>query len=392
MNKFLKMISLLLIMITLTGCWDKVEINQKSFVSVIGIDAGEDIGKEKELKKLKSNEPFTGMNLKRIHVTFGLPDISKLGPEKGGAAQDVYINSDAYSMQDAINKANTKTSREITFSHMKLLILGSNLLTYPETFKEIVDYLQRQPALDRTMYLAIAQGKAEDYLKYKPTSEKSFENYILGLMESNQRNNTFVVITLNDFLKLLNQNSNSILPSMKMDNDKKELKISGSGIIKDYKLKGFLTNSQTSDLKILRGEFQGGTKVIYREGHPVDITIDGSDRKIKVRSADNKLIFDIDVNLEGQIKNYYAGNQLFSEDVISSIEEDFNTSIRKECEQSVKITQQQSEVDPIGLREHVEKYHPALWKQNKDNWSEAYKNAQINVNINTKVRRIGAIK
>lgn len=392
MNKVFKTISLLLITVTLTGCWDKVEINQKSFVSVIGIDAGEDIGKEKELKKLKSNEPFTGMDLKKIHVTFGLPDISKLGPEKGGAAQDMYVNSDAYSMQDAINKASTKTSREVTFSHIKLLILGSNLLTYPETFKEIVDYLQRQPALDRMMYVSIAQGKAEDYLKYKPATEKSLENYMLGLMENNQRNNTFVVVTLNDFLKLLDQNGNSILPSMEMDKDKKELKISGSGIIKDYRLKGFLTTSQTSNIKILRGEFKGGTKVIYKDGHPIDLTIDGSDRKIKVRSVDNKLIFDIDVNLEGQIKNYYAGNKLFSKGAISSIEEDFNKSIQQECEQTAKITQQQFEVDPIGFREYVEKYHPVIWKQNKKNWSEAYKNAQINVSINTKVRRIGAIE
>ena len=60
--------------------------------------------------------------------------------------------------------------------------------------------------------------------------------------------------------------------------------------------------------------------------------------------------------------------------------------------QVVKLTQQEFEVDPIGIREYVEKFHPAIWKQKKDNWNEVYKNAVINVNIDTNIRRIGVVK
>lgn len=392
MRRIPKVICLLLTTVMLTGCWDKVEIDQKTFVSIMGVDAGDDIGKEKELKKLKPDEPLTSMDLKKIHVTFGSPDVSKLGPEKGGTAKDLYIDSDAYSMQDAIAKASLKSSREIAFSHIKLLVFGSNLLTYPETFKEVVDYLQRQPSLDRMMLLVLAQGRAEEYIKYKPTMEKNIENYMTGLMENTQRNSTIVAITLNDFLKLLDQNGNGILPYISMNKDKNELKVSGSGIIKDYKIKGYLTDSETSNLKILRGNFKGGTKVVYREGHPIDITIDGSERKIKVKNTEKGLVFTIDVNLEGQLKGYSVGKEALSSSFLNSIQQDFNKSIQEECYQVIKITQQQFQVDPIGLREYVEKYHPMIWNQIKNNWGDAYKNAKINVNVDTKVRRIGVIR
>ncbi len=45
-------------MLLLSGCWDKVEIDRRNFISTIAIDPGEDIAKEKELKKLNSVEPF----------------------------------------------------------------------------------------------------------------------------------------------------------------------------------------------------------------------------------------------------------------------------------------------------------------------------------------------
>jgi spore germination protein (amino acid permease) len=39
-------VSLLLVCVLFTGCWDKVDIDNRSFITTIGIDAGEDIGNQ----------------------------------------------------------------------------------------------------------------------------------------------------------------------------------------------------------------------------------------------------------------------------------------------------------------------------------------------------------
>lgn len=389
--KLKKMLPLLLICTVFTGCWDKVEIDKKSLISTMAIDAGEQIGKEKELKGLKPNEPFTAMEIKKIHVTLGTPDISKLGPNKGPTAEDVYIDTDAYSMQDAISKASSKSSRVIGFSHIRLLVLSSELLYHPDTFKEVVDYLQRQPALDREMMVAISKGKAEDYIKYKPKMEKNIENYITGLMDNTTRN-TVLPVSLNDFLTSLNENNNAILPCIDMDKDKKELKISGVGLIKDYRLKGYLEPIETANLEMLRGKASGVKRVIYMDGHPIDASVDSVGKKIRMKNVDDKLVFDIDVDLEGEVKGDYMEKTLYSKDVINSIEQNFDKSIEEECEQVVKITQNEFELDPIGINEYVKKYHPKIWEQKKNNWPETYKNSVINVNVHTKIRRIGVVK
>ncbi|MBI6874055.1 Ger(x)C family spore germination protein [Clostridium aciditolerans] len=390
--KYKKVIIIILSCILLSGCWDKVEIDRRSLISIISVDIGEQAGKEKELKNLSPDEPFTGMDLKKLKVTFGAPDISQLGPDKGGTAKDMYITTDAYSMQDAVNKAALKSSRDISFSHIKLLVLSKDLTTYPEILKEIVDYLQREPSLNRNMYVVISDGKAEEYIKHKPRMEKNIENYISGLIENTTRSTSILPVTLNEFLILLSENGNAMLPRMTIEKDKNELGISGVGIIKDYKYKGDLSAIETANLEMLRGKLKGGRKTIYKNGHPIDVVIDSAGRKISMDNQQGKLTFNIYLDIEGELKDYYVGGEVFSKDMLQSLQQNLNNSVKQECAQVVQITQRELGVDPIGIREYIEKYHPSLWKQIKNNWSEVYSSATINVIVNSNIRRIGVVK
>ncbi|MCH5138992.1 Ger(x)C family spore germination protein, partial [Clostridiaceae bacterium UIB06] len=62
--RFKRIVSLLLICILLNGCWDKVEIDKKSIISIMGVDVGQDICKQKEMaKQLKPDEPYTALEM-----------------------------------------------------------------------------------------------------------------------------------------------------------------------------------------------------------------------------------------------------------------------------------------------------------------------------------------
>lgn len=392
MRRINKILSLLLISILLSGCWDKIEIDRRSLISIISIDLGEQYGKQKELGNLNPNDPFTGMDLRKLRVTFGAPDISQLGPDKGGTAKNMYITVDGYSMQDAVDKAALKSSRDIRFSHTKLLVLSKELTASPEILKEVVDYLQREPSLNRNMYAIVADGTAEEYIKHKTTMEKNIESYISGIVENTTKTSSMLPVTLNEFLVLLSENGNAMLPRMTIEKDKNEMRVAGVGIIKDYKYKGGLSPIETSNLEMLRGKLKGGRKVIYRNSHPIDIVIDGVERKLSVNNEEGRLTFDISLDIEGELKDYYVGTEIFSKDVLKELQKNLNNVVKQECEQVIKLTQRELEVDPIGLREYVEKYHPLIWRQIKDKWATVYSSATINVHVNSNIRRIGVVK
>jgi len=376
----------------LCGCWDSIEIDNRCFISTIGIDVGKDIGKEGDLKAISPKEPFAEREVEKLNVTYGYPDISSLAPTKGGTAEGKFITTPAYSMADAVSMATAKSSRSLDFGHDEIILLSSDILAFPNTIKEVIDYLQRQPTLNRMALVLVADGNVEDYVKYKPDMEKNIGSYLVGLMKNSSTNATILPVTLNQLLILLSENGNALIPRIKLDKAKNELNLSGVAIIKNYTLKGYLNPIETSDLEILRGKLKSGKKMIYMKGHPIDFQIENTERKITVINNKNNIEFHIDILLEGQIKGYTVDDDVFSKEKLDNLEDDFNKSLSEECQKVAQITQIEFGVDPIGFRENIEKYNVALWNKVKGNWSEAYKNAIIKVNVTTHIRRVGVVK
>ncbi|AEB76959.1 spore germination protein [Clostridium botulinum BKT015925] len=379
----------------LTGCWDKVEIERKSFISTIAIDPGKSISKQEEFKKIRSNEIFNESQYKKIDVTFGFPNISELGPTNSGTAKEQIVTTNAFSMQDAINELASKTSRTIYTGHSKLILLSSDIMQYPDIVREIFDFFERQADIDRMTLVLVVNGKAQDYVKFVPTMEKNIEAYISGLMENGNVNSTILPVTLNDVLISLYKDGSVAIPSIEFDKeDKTKLNVSGLALVKNYKLQGYLTPDETSSLDILRGKIKGGKETILKDGHPIEFQIEGMKRKIGIVDASDieKLKFKVDINLEGQLKGYYIGENMFSYGKLNDIQQDFNEVIERKCEKVARIIQEQHTMDLIGLKDYVKKFYPDVYKKVKDNWEKVYKNCNVDVSVNVKARRVGISK
>lgn len=390
-----RVIPLILLCCLLSGCWDKVEINRRAFVSTIVIDVGENIDNQEELKKVKPNEIFKEDEYKKLNITFGIPDISQLGPEKGGSTKEEYIKVEAFSMQDAITELAAKSSRSVDIGQTRLLMLSDEVLNYPEVVKEFLDFFNRRPELNRTMLTLVTKGKAEDYTKFAPPLEKNIGSFITGIMENSTRNSSILPMRLNEALIQLYQYGSVVIPTI--DFDKKEedkVVLSGVSLIKDYKLVGDLTPLETASLEMLRGTIRGGKETILKEGHPIEFEVKGINRKIRLTdSIDPKnLKFKIDINLEGQLKGYYLGETIFSEEELKKLQDSFSDVIERKNEKLARIIQEEYGVDVIGLKEYVEKFKPDVYRKIGSNWDAVYKNAVIDLNVNTEIRRIGVTK
>ena len=380
------------LVIMLGGCWDKVEIDRNAFVSSIGVDVGKDIKEKKKEKEAKPDEPFSERDLEKLNVVYAFPDISKYSAQNTQIPSDKQVKAQAYSMEDAMAKAAAKSSRSLNLGHAQLLILSAELLQYEETVKQVIDYLSRNPMLNRTMYVMICEGDVEEFFNFKLGMENTLGAYIMGLMENSKRNASIIPVKLNEFLVLLSQNGNAIVPALKIDKEKNEMLLDGIAIIKEYKMTGLLSPQQTSTVEMLRGKLVSGKRVIYKDGIPIDYLIDGLQRKLKVSQSNGKLFFSADITIEGKIREYTLDKELFSLNSIHEIQNYFNSSLSEEGERMVKFVQSEYGVDIFGFREYVEKYMPDLWDVIRDNWESSFKQAVINVNVDTNIRRIGIKK
>lgn len=386
--KIKKVLPALIISLLLTGCWDNVEIDRKAFVATIAVDIGKDIKEREGLKVFKPTDAFAEKPIDVLSVTYGFPDIRNMQQEKG-AAEELAITVGGYSMTDAYFKAIAQSSRNLHFSHSKVLFLSDDLFRYPEVAKEVMDYVKREPSLNRTTIMAVVEGKAEDYVKFKPLMEENIENYITGLMGNNSRNGSVYPVNLNKYIDMSTQQDVNMLPLFKFEKGNKNLVLSGITLIKDYQIVGYLNDKEVTDVQILRGDIGSCKKVVYKDAHPIDYYIRDVSTKVDMNLVDDKLVINYKIFTEGTIKGYYTDANLLNTDVIREIEKYFAESMEKELVGIADVTRNKLQVDLLNAQENLRKYHPKIWSQIQSRWPQVYQNAEIKVTVDNHIRTVG---
>ena len=373
----------------LFGCYDKVEIDKRAFVSTIGLDTFEFIDKKEELKNINPDAPFAMKQLEKMKVTLGFPNISETGEKESGNAPNNTMVAEAASFEDAIIKIGNKSSRTVTFGTGKLMVISEDFFRYPDTLKEVLDNIRRSPNINRVMYVIICEGKAEDVLKFIPPMENNVENYLLGLMENTGVNSYIKPVRLNDMLSLMSKECDIAIPKVSIKKESNEVVLKGASIVKDFSIAGSLSDIESSDIELLRGNLKGGKKIIYMEGHPIDFYITEVTRKLKVKEDSGKLNFEVLLQLDGELQGYIPDKKALDNRDIEEIQNHFDNSLAKEGRMVLEGVQSEYGADLLELKEYIKGYHPFIWNNVKDNWSDNVKNSKIKVYVKTNIRRIG---
>ena len=387
-NKIIKLIPVMMISLLLTGCWDSVEIDRKAFVSTIGIDIGDDIDVRSKMINAKENTSEKSIeNSNTLRVTYGFPDVRNMNAKKGTAAE-LAITVDGYSMTDAYFTAIGKSSRTLHFGHSKLLLLSDELFQYPEVLQEIIDYIEREPSLNRSVIMIIVKGKAKDYAKVKPEMEENIHNYITSLMGNSSKNGTVAPITLTKYIDMLKSYDISMLPVFSLENEK-DIQLKGMAVIKDFTIKDYLNNNQITDIQILRGDIGACRKAINRDGHNIDYYLKNVDKNLHIDYKNNKLHLEYVINTEGTLKGYYTEGERLDSGIIEEIEKQFDESMKKDFEEIINFTSNSLKLDVIDIGSDIRRFHRGIWSEVEDNWPEALRTAEISIKVNNDIRNIG---
>lgn len=377
---------ILIFSLLFTGCWDKSEIERRIFISTIGVDSSKDI--DKELKDY-SKDKFSEKTIKKIKVTYGFPDISGFSPSKAIIEKDSTLTVDTYSMEGALIEASSKSSRSIYLGHTRLLLLSKDLFQYPDTVKEIMDYISREPKLNRKINMVVTEGNTEQFMKAQFDVDKHIQTYISGIIDNSESTSKVLGVTLNDFLVSMKERNKGLLPMLKVDRGSGELKLSGMAVIDDYEFKGELNDVETTNLELLRGNMKKGVKVICMEGHPYDYEINKVKKEIEINQNNDNISVNIYLHLDGEIKDRYSADNKLKLEEVKLLEEALDKNIREECEKLVKNTQQNIGVDIIGIDEYMEKFKPSLWKQLKDSYKDQYLKTEVRIFVESTIRSVG---
>ena len=397
----------------LTACWDLLEIENRSFVLSIGIDkadetesedGGSDSGSEgsesgesksggKEEEKAKdegkSNSKEKESDEKnKYKITFVNPDTAE--SEEGKVLDFVTYDTEAPSYTTGTIKLLQRFSKDHNFEHTKVIFFGRSLLEDEELVKNTVDILGRWRHLHSSMLMYMAIDKAADVFKVKPKTKTLLADYVEGIAEHSNEAARIVRVTFRDFARqIITTEGHAALPIIIPNKD--EVKSTGMGIIKDYKLIGELDEKETIAYIWCNDRAKGGVLECKSSGCSIPFIYRYFKRKIKLDKVEGDTVYlTFNMVTDGAIEEYTIGKKLLDDEKLKSIEEELENDIVEQSMALIKRMQEEFKVDLLGVKEYLSKYHPKLHKKVSEDYEDFFQNKlKIKVEAKLRVRRIG---
>lgn len=368
---------LLLCVIILAGCWDKVEIEDRIFVLGIGID--------------KAKEEEKALPTDRYVINFASPIVGAL--KDGGDETFSTYKTVSSIFTFGLNQMYERIDKKLSFQHTRVLIFGEELLKDERLFKEVLDAVGRSHEFHRSMYVFSVPGRADEVFQIKPKYTKLLTSYLAGIAENNLYQSSIYKMPAHQMYdNLINSEGDTVIPSLRPS--KEEAKVSGVGIIKDYKLIGFLNDTDSETLNWLNNTAVGG--LVEGEQKGVIIPYKYNEFKTQLvldKVEGDKLHLTYKMESEGSAEEFIWNQALLDQTMLDSLEKSIEKTIEERCKSLVNKFQNEYKVDLIGVAAYLRKHHPQVYKSIEKDYEGFFaKNMVINIQAKVAIRRVGTIE
>ena len=379
MDKIKKIITLLLLPLLLTGCWDKIEIEDRAFISAVGLDIykGDEIASD---NKPSERELFVN--------TYVFPNLNSIGKNASGPKSFI-LSSVGESSFETSRQLSTRSDKKMFFKHMKTVIIGEELAKNSDYLKEQLDALERHTQIGRKLNLMIAQGTAKEIINTEVELGGDIGTYLSELVSKTPDTARYNMLTFGALLESLHTSGNALIPRVVPKGD--TVKVAGSGVIKDFKLIGWLGELENRDVMFVKDEFTSDVITVRVKDIPIPYLITYSSTSKEVKVEDEKIKFIISIEMEGDILQYKLGEEsdVLEEKFFNSVENSVKQQLEREISSTINKIQKEFKVDILGVGDYLSKRKPKLWKNFKDNWEEIFPTVEMIVKVDPKVRRVG---
>ncbi len=367
-------------LLTFTGCWDARDIEDLAMVIAIGIDQEEKEG------------PFL--------VTFQIALPAAIDSENGNGSENAVWNTsiEGDSVFEAFHRMRTYVSRDIFFGHTQILIFGENLAEHG--VGPVLDFIQRETNLRRTVRVVIAKGEAKTILDAQPKLEQMASIELLKLIDNQELTSLTYMEILGNFIADLDSPARAAMaPGVSRikntpdDEELTEQRIEQTAVFKKDKLVYWLNAVETKGMLFVQGLISGGS-IVFKDPiddeHLVNIQIVRSRTDIDVKIYEGNPTFLIKVSTEGALASHTSPHDLLSPENLSKLEMRAANIVRDRIEGSVKKAQE-LEADFLGLGGIIAQKHPRYWAEIEEDWEEILPQIKVRVESKFKIRKTGLV-
>lgn len=372
MNRLHKiMLPLIIMLLVLPGCDDRVDLENISLMLMMGIDLDKD-----------NNLVFYSSS----------PVFNKEAKEKNEQTK-VYSTT----VRDARNEFDARVSALISAGKVQSILIGERVLEH-EGWLKLLDIYFRDSKANILAKVIAVDGPVEDIMFFKPPNKRRLPLHVATLVDTAKERNLIADTTLH---KLHSQvYEKGITPYMPQLRKNGEIVATGTVLLnKKGKYVAKLNLVENQLLLLLQGHIEGSLSYTIQlpEESKDDLFSEGTatfyvlhfTRKVKVTYSQDQFHFDVELTLPLRLTE-----KLFTLDVEqegTKLENMINKQLNKQMKELMDKFQKH-EIDPIGLGLFARAYQYEAWKKVENRWGEAFAKAEVNVHVNTMVKDNGEVK
>ncbi len=391
---------ILIIFPLLTGCWDRIEIEERAVVLAVAIDRAknETEGKEEKTTHLSELKSTNQSDLIRLTVQIAVPGRIPLGPGDGGGKQSggqtVWVlNAVGHSVEDALSNLQQTVSVPIFLGHLRIIAVSEELAR--EGLENVDDFFRRHPDIRRTTWLVVSKHRAELLLKANPELDRVPSLYLLSSLEQAVKMGKLPESFIGIFWRSVSKKGqDGMLPYIELEKTDNVM-LKGLALFSFDKMVGATEPIDIGFFMALKGMNPGGYTVFVevpgKKDQMVAFRATHRKSKIDVSIKNGRPNFNISVFIEGNIREKSDEQFLLNDDTLTLIEQELNKQAKKGFDDFIKKTQEYGS-DILGLGEFVRARESKYWNSHiktQAEWTAFYKDVEVDANVQVSVRRTG---
>ncbi|MGG1618020.1 Ger(x)C family spore germination protein [Paenibacillus sp. NRS-1782] len=378
------------LVLLLTGCWNRRELNELAIAVGMGID--------------KRGDQF--------RVSVQVVDPGEAAAKKGasGGAPATLYTAEADTVFEAIRKITTLSPRKMYFSHLRICVIGESIAR--EGMAKALDLLSRDHQFRTDFYIVVSKGtSAEDTLKIMTPLDPIPANDLFSALETSERNwSPSMTVTLDELIKALtsegmqpiltglhiigNTEMGELNKNVQTINPPVRLQYSGLAVFRKDKLIGWLNETESRGYNFILGKVRSSVGfVACPEGGKVVTEIIRTQTAIKGSVNRGEPRVNVKMQVEANVGEVECqGLDLTKVSTIYEVEKKEEEKIEEIMKSAVRKAQKLYKADIFGFGEAIHRADPKTWSSLKKNWNrEHFVELPVDIKVDFKIRRVGTI-
>lgn len=390
------------IVLSMTGCWDKTELDQKAYVIGMGLDTHEKEGK--------------------VTVTYLIANPEVGSQQSGGGTNEPPQEVVTFVADDFIssrNTANTVISKEISYDLLSVIIVSEELARKPD-FIRVIYSAAKDREIKRSAELVITKESAENFIKNnKPTLETRPHKYFEVKIERGKETGMIPDTDLNDYFQVTESDSDLFLGiyatteieesdyRATSDDDfiagenhfggkEHDAQFIGSAVFKEGMMIGKITGEETRISSLLDNtwelqDFKTAFQDPFNERYRISARLTKPRKNTyQLKQQSGRPVIDIKVPMYIEIlSDPSMVNFAKNEEKVAELKKSLTNSMEEHLTQYIKYTQEEFKGDTFHLSIPIRKEFATLKEFRDFDWMKSYPNAEINVSVDIRFGEFG---